>query len=137
MKYDKKEELLALFSISLALVAAAVLMYMVRTPSLTGMVVLDDFSSSTTVAVVVVLILAALAILIGAIMSLLKLRKETDEHKEAIGESKTTLVQNPNLELAQYVLNAKQKGFSDEQIISRLKKDNWKEKEIKKYLLEQ
>jgi NAD/NADP transhydrogenase alpha subunit len=134
---DKKEELFALFSISLALIACAVLVYMVRTPSLTGSVVLGDLSSPTTIAVVVVLILAALAVLIGAIIAVYRLKKETEEHKQAIGENKTQLADHPDLEIAQYVLRAKQQGFSDEQILSRLKKDNWKEKEIKKYLFQQ
>lgn len=132
MKHSKKEELLNLFSISLALIACSVMVYMLRSPSISGNAVLQD-SSSTSIVVVSILILAGIAILIGAIIVINKLKKETEQHKAALFE-KQIVEQNPSLELASYIIKAKQAGFSDKQILDKLKKENWKEKEIRNFL---
>lgn len=132
MKHDKKDELLTLFSISLALVACSVLIYMIRDPSITSNVVLDGFDSTTTIIIVSLLILAGIVVVNGAIIAIHKLKKETEKHKRAIGES--TNVEKLNFDLANYVLKAKQSGFNDKQILEKLKKIGWNAKDIKKYL---
>lgn len=132
MKHSKKEDLLSLFSISLALIACSVMIYMMRSPSISGNAVLQDGSSST-IAIVSILILAGIAILIGAIIAVQKLKKETEQHKDALFE-KQIVEQNPSLELANYIIKAKQKGFTDEQILEKLKESKWSVKEIKKFL---
>lgn len=126
MSHNKKEEFLTIFSIALALVAVSVLVYTARTPSLTGTIVLDR-SEPTTVAVVMILILAGIAVIVGAIIAIHKLKKEIDIHKKVI--EKPT---NVNLQLVQYVLKAKQNGFSDHEIIERLKKQGWKPTDVRK-----
>jgi len=119
-----KEELLKLFSVSLALVACSAMIYMSRTPSLTGSVVIETGTTMTTVAMVV-LILSGLAVVMGAIISVHKLNKEVASHKKLIVEKD---------DLSSYVEKAKKSGFNDSQITSSLKKHNWDDEEIKKYL---
>lgn len=132
MHDSKKEELLKFFSISLAMIACSTMIYMLRTPSLTGSVVLEP-GTPTTIAVVTVLILAGLAVVLGAIAVVHKLKKELESHKNIITGTGNERVSG-SLDLASYVLKAKQKGFNSAQIVSKLKKLGWKEAEIRKYL---
>ena len=131
MKQSAKDDFLTFFSISLTVIAVSTMIYMARTPSLTGTVVLDD--SATTIGVIAILILAGIAVVIGAVIAIHKLKQELEEHKKAMPENKTQLVDNPNVELAEYVFKAKQAGFTDDQILNKLK-DSWNPKEVKKYL---
>ena len=126
-----KEELLSLFTISLALVATSVMIYMSRTPSITGTAVLE--SGVSTVAVVSLLILAGLMILIGAIFTINNLHKETEQHKSLMIR-RTLLPEHPNMFLVNYVMNAKRNGFGDKIIIEKLKDEGWNKEIIKKYL---
>jgi len=73
-------------------------------------------------------------VVIGAIISVHKLEKDIGSHKKAIGENKSLLVHNPNIELTTYILKAKKEGFAEEQIIHKLKENNWKTEEIKKHM---
>ncbi len=134
MKERVQEEFLTIFSIALVSIAVSTMIYMARTPSITGSAVLEGFDSTTTIVVVALLILAGLAVVIGAIMSILKLKKEVKDHKDAIGENKTTLIDKPENELMSYILNAKGKGFKDEQIVARLKSLGWSPKEISRHM---
>ena len=134
MKEKVQEEFLTLFSIALVSIAVSTMLYMSRTPSITGDAVLDGFDSTTTIIVVALLILAGLAVVLGAIIAVLKLKKEVKEHKDAIGENKTTLIDKPENDLMSYILNAKDKGFTDEQIVSRLKNLGWNPKDISRHM---
>ena len=127
MDHHKKEELLSLFVISLALVACSVLVYMSRSPSITGNVVLND--STTTVFVISLLILAGLAVVIGAIIAIHKIHKEMEGHKKVIAEEPVK-----NSDLTYYINKAKKQGFSNEQIVARLNKEGWNKEDIKGYL---
>jgi hypothetical protein len=132
MREDKKEELLSFFVIALALIACSTLVYMLRTPSLTGNVVLET-GSTTTIAIILILIVAGIMILIGSLMTIHRLQKEMEQHKKAIVE-KSVLGESPDFDIAKYVVAAKEKGFTPEQITQRLTKMGWKPKEIAKYL---
>lgn len=123
MSHDKKEDALVFFSITLTLVAASVLVYMVRDPTITGNVALEAGSVSTT-GVVSVLILATISLVVGAILSVHSLKKEIHEHKMALAPDNVD----------EYIKKAKEKGFSDKEILERLEKSDWNEKEIKKHL---
>jgi hypothetical protein len=103
---------------------------MLRTPSLTGSVVLEP-GTPTTIAIVIALILSALAVVLGAIAVIYKLKKELEDHKKIITEKP---MDEKEMGIASYVLKARQNNFIDSQIISKLKEIGWKEKEIKKYL---
>ncbi|MBN2421265.1 hypothetical protein JXB27_03230 [Candidatus Woesearchaeota archaeon] len=129
MHPTKKEEFLHIFGVSLALIAAASMMYMIRTPVLTGSVVLES-DSAANVAVVTVMILSSIALVLGAIVVVHKLKKELEKHSKAIVMG----VPVKNLELASYVIKARRNGFNDSQIISKLKELGWKEIEIRRYL---
>lgn len=107
-----------LFGVSLALVAASALMYMVRTPSLTGTVVLGN--SSMAIGIISLLILVGIVLIISSMLMTHKLQKETDAHKSALVNT-----------LGSYLSRAREEGFSEEQILERLKEQGWKEKEIK------
>ena len=128
----KKEELLSFFAISLALVATSVMIYMLRTPSISGSAILESGSTST-VAVVSLLILAGLSVLIGAIFTINNLHKETEQHKSLMIK-RTLLPEHPNMFLVNYIMNAKRNGFEDKLIIEKLKEEGWKKEDIKKYL---
>ncbi|HME87117.1 MAG TPA: hypothetical protein VKE88_01790 [Candidatus Nanoarchaeia archaeon] len=132
MNNQRKEELLKLFSVSLALVACSALVYMIRTPSITGMAILPD-NSVSSISIVILLILAGIAVVLGAIVAIHKIKQELDQHKEQL-EKKTPLAKNVDIALATYVAKAKEKGFSDTQIAERLKDMNWDSKDIKKIL---
>ncbi len=130
MKTDKKEDLLSLFTISLALIACSVLVYMLRTPAISGSVVIGEFTSATTITVIVLLILVGIATLISATLHTHKMHKETESHKKAITAEKAVF----NPVLAEYIEKARKNGFDDEIILKRLKEDKWNEKEIKNHL---
>lgn len=131
MHPTKKEEFLHIFGVSLALIATASMMYMIRTPVLTGSAVLES-ESTQNIAVVVVLILSAITLVLGAIIVVHKLKKELEKHSKAIVEGKAPVVKN--LELASYVIKARRNGFNDSQIVSKLKELGWKEADIKNNL---
>lgn len=128
----KKEELLTFFVISLALVATSVMIYMLRTPSITSAAVLD-VNSTSTIMVVSLLILAGLTVLIGAILTINNLHKETEKHKSLMIQ-RTLLPEHPNMILVNYVMNARRNGFADKIIIEKLKEEGWSKETIKKYL---
>ena len=129
MKHDKKEDLLSIFTVSLALVACSLLIYMIRSPTVTGNVALDAFGKSTTIILIGLLILVGIAAIIGAITNIHALHKEKESHKKAIIEGR--VVNHP--ELYEYISNAKQNGFKKHHIVNKLKENKWKEKEIKNH----
>lgn len=133
MNEHKKEELLTLFTISLALIACSVLVYMARTPSISGNAALENFGHPTAIAMISLLILIGIAAVISAIIHVHNMHKETEKHKQAIGESKEIVVKH-NPELADYISKARQYGFKKHHILKKLKENSWKEKEIKKHL---
>lgn len=133
MKHDKKEDLLSIFSVSLALIACAVLVYMLRTPVISGNVALDAFGQSTIIILISLLILIVIAVIIGAIVHVHNMHKEKESHKKAIAEGKELTVKHLNHELVDYIKRAKKNGFKKAQIIAKLKQNNWKDKEIKNY----
>ena len=131
---NKKEELLTLFTIALVLIAASVLVYMYKTPSITGSVTLGGFDSSITITLVSLLILFGIMVIVGAILSIHQLQKELENHKRIATENKTILPTHPNIDIVRYVMNARRNDFSNNQIIEKLKEEGWKKEEIMKYL---
>lgn len=128
----KKDELLTLFTISLALVACSVLVYMARTPSVSGNAALENLSYPAPIVVISMLILIGIAAVISAVIHIHNMHKETERHKHAIGKSKDLASYNP--ELADYISKAKHRGFKKHHIFEKLKQNSWKEKEIKRHL---
>ena len=131
MRHDKKEELLSLFIISLVLIAVSVLVYMIRTPSITGNIALGP---SLTIGIISLLILISITVIIGAIITIHKLEKELKEHKKTLAQNKTVLFEHPNIELVNYVMEARRQGFTDRHILKKLKQEGWNAKEVKRYL---
>ena len=129
---SRKEEFLSFFVISLALVASSVMIYMLKTPSITGTAVLENDSASA-VTVVSLLILSGLMVLIGAIFAINNLHKETEQHKSLM-INRTLLPEHPNMNLVNYIMNARRSGFDDKLIIEKLKEEGWEKEVIKKYL---
>ncbi len=128
----KKEELLTLFVISLALVAASVLIYMWKSPEIIGNAELTNFS--ILIAIISLLILVGIAVIIGAIITVHRLQNEVEKHKDAAALTKSILAKHPNMNIVNYVMTARMNNFSDEQIIKKLKEEGWEIKDIKKYL---
>ena len=120
---DKKEDVLSIFTISLALIACTVLVYVSRTPILTGSAVLSNYN--TAVGIFYFLILICIVTVIGAIVTVKRLHKETEKHKEAIKA----------YNIKSYIGLAKYHGFSKKHVINKLKNEGWEEKEIKRHLL--
>lgn len=133
MDQKTKDEFMHLFGVSLAIVATATLVILSRSASITGYATFDA-SSTSSLFIVGILILAGLAVVLGAIIVIYKLKKESESHKKAIGENKTQIVDSPDAELMRYVMKAKEQGFNDKQIVERLKKLDWLEKDILRHL---
>lgn len=124
MDIHTKDELLKLFSVSLALVACSMLVFMARTPSLTGAVVIHS-DDSMTMASMALLILAGLAVVMVSLMSMHKKDKELESHRKIIYGTNS---------IEEYVKKAREHGFNDAQIELRLKKANLDDEEIKKII---
>ena len=133
MNPNRKEELLTLFSISLALVAASILVYMAKNPSITGMAAFVNNSSSSML-IISLLILIGLALVIKAITTIHVIHKEKEAHVKAMLHNNPLIHEHPNSKIVEYIMNARKNNISDSKIAKRLHEEGWEKKIIKKYL---
>lgn len=126
MRKEVEEEFIALFSLSLVIVACAAMVYLVRVPSLTGFVIIDQNSAGEAVSV---LVLVCIALLVISLIVFSKLKKEVKEHKDAL----LSYGSDSRKQLKHYIHRARKSGFSDKHIAEKLK-EHWHESEVKKHL---
>ncbi len=120
----KVEEILYFVFVVLAALLCAFIYYLFETPAtVTGNVVLVQ-STSRNVALVFILVLASLSIVLGTIITVRNIRN-----------AKTTpALVAPSISLHDYINNAREAGFTDEHIASKLKEKNWDDSQIKNHL---
>ena len=80
------------------------------------------------------LILVSIVSVIGAIVAINKLKKETETHKKAMVSNKSMLPEHPNSDIVSYIMNARRQGFPDSHIMTKLKEEGWSKEIIKKYV---